>query len=76
MIHKVRNYNATLTSPDTGEGALEVHYKPLIETVCHNQRDIEEITRKLRLILNGGVRPVVTIFEPRESRRLTYGKID
>lgn len=76
MIHRIKNYSVTLSSPDMGETGLEVCYKPLSEAVCRNQRDIEEITRKLRLILNGGVRPLVTIFEPSESRRLTYGKID
>jgi hypothetical protein len=35
MIHKIQNYSATLTSPDTGEGGMEVCYRPLIEKVIY-----------------------------------------
>ena len=76
MIHKVKNYNATLTSPDMGEGGMEVHYRPLIEKVILYPRDADEIHRSLLLILKAGNRPVVTIFEPFKKGRITYERIE
>ncbi len=69
MIHKIQDYSCTLTSPDTGEGCSEITYRPLVEMVCCNQKDIDDCARKLRLILKNGVRPVVTIFEVDRIRR-------
>ena len=69
MIHKVKNYNSTLTSPDQGEGGMEVCYRPLIEKVILYPRDADEVHRSLLLILRAGNRPVVTIFEPFKKER-------
>jgi hypothetical protein len=71
MIHKVKNYNATLTSPDMGEGGMEVQYRPLIERVILFPRDADEIHRSLILILKAGQRPLVTDLS-RPGKRGTY----
>ena len=69
MIHKVKNYSVTLTSPDMGEGGMEVHYRPLIEKVISCRQDADELHRNLLLILKAGHRPVVTVFEPFKKER-------
>lgn len=69
VIHKVKNCNVTLTSPDMGEGGMEVHHSALIERVIMSQHDADEIHRSLLLILKAGNRPVVTIFEPFKKER-------
>ena len=69
MIHRIEDYNATLTSPDTGRGGQEVWHRPVIEKVITSMQDIEDIRHSLILIVKAGHRPVVTVFEPIKKER-------
>jgi hypothetical protein len=76
MIHKVRNYSATLTTPDNNEGDIEATYRPLVECVCLSQRDVDDLSKKLKIMLRNGVRPLVVAFEPDKTRRFGYDPIE
>jgi hypothetical protein len=69
LIHKIRDYNATLTSPDvTGHDNREVIYEPLTEKVIVWPSDADEIRRQLLLVLNCKERPLVVVFTPRRRK--------
>ncbi len=76
MIHKVGKYSVTLSTPDLGDGNAEVVYRPLVEVVCLNQSDVNDLSRKLKLMLLNGVKPLVTVFEPDKTRRFGYDPIE
>ena len=69
MIHRIENYNATLTSQDYGEGEVELHYRALIERLILTHQDVEDIRRSLVFILKAGYHPVAVIFEPIKEGR-------
>jgi hypothetical protein len=69
MIHRIEDYNATLTSPDTGRVGQEVWHRPVVERVIVTNQDIEDIRHSLVLILKAGYHPVAVIFEPIKEGR-------
>lgn len=70
MIHRVNDYDLTLTTPDVyGDGNKEVHYRPLTEKVIMCPGDADEIRRQLLLILKCKTKPLVVIFEPYKKER-------
>ncbi len=76
MIHKVRRYSVTLSTPDLGDGSAEVFYRPLVECVCLSRTDVDDLSRKLKLMLLNGVKPLVVAFEPDKTRRFGYDPIE
>jgi hypothetical protein len=64
MIARVRNYSTTLTSPTLGEHESEAYYVPLSEKLCSDRQAVDDICQQIRLARQGGVSPLVVIFEP------------
>lgn len=64
MIHRVEGYNLTLETPDTGYARREILYKAMKDTVCISPKDVDVISRKLKVMLKNGLNPLVVVFEP------------
>jgi hypothetical protein len=68
MIARVTNYSATVATPTVTDRNLDSEYEPLIERVCLNWHDLDEISRQMRLIMKSGEYPLVVVFTPKKAR--------
>jgi len=76
MIHTVRRYNLTLTTPDHYERGFETHYKPLVERVVFTWAELDDVMRKAKLILKAHRKVLVVLFEPDHERMVQYDSIE
>lgn len=68
MIHRIEDYNLTLSTPDLGGEEKEAHYESLSARVIFHQSDADEVRRQLLLILKCKEKSLVVIFTPRRGK--------